>query len=418
MQPVRFIHAADLHLDTTFSGISREAPPELVHVLRQATFTALDRLVALCERTHPDFLALSGDLCNEEDGSLRARLALRDACARLGAQGIPVCIIHGNHDPFSSELRALPWPAGTIVFGPEMSSLPLYREGEDQPFVVIHGVSHATTRESRNLAALFQRSPALCPQVGLLHATLGGAEGAVYAPFSLEDLSAAGMDYWALGHIHDRRVVCRQPLAVYPGCTQGLHINETGFKGCLSVTIASDDQGGWQAQTQFHPLGPVRWETLDILLTEEEEDLDSLEARLRQTLDAAAGDEQQLIARLRLTGRTPLNEQLRAEETGATLLRRIRDYDPQLWVKDIEIQTHPVLDRSVILEQKDLLGEIFRISDDLQQHGLDSLRADVLAPLYEHARARKILDQLDDATLVRLLDDAENLCALLLQEKN
>lgn len=97
MQPIRFIHAADLHLDAAFSGISREAPSDLALRLQRSTFTALTRLVELCERERPDFLLLAGDVYNAEDQSLRAQLAVHDACARLSRLGIPVFIVHGNH---------------------------------------------------------------------------------------------------------------------------------------------------------------------------------------------------------------------------------------------------------------------------------------------------------------------------------
>ncbi|MEG2005125.1 MAG: metallophosphoesterase, partial [Bilophila sp.] len=95
MQPIRFIHAADLHLDTAFSGLSREAPAELTQRLKNATFVALERLLDLCLRERPDFLVLSGDIYNQEDRSLPAQLAVHDGCIRLRAAGIPVFIAHG-----------------------------------------------------------------------------------------------------------------------------------------------------------------------------------------------------------------------------------------------------------------------------------------------------------------------------------
>ena len=107
MQAIRFVHAADLHLDAAFAGITREAPAELVRTLRESTFVALDRLAALCERERPDFLVIAGDAYNLEDRSLRAQLALRDACARLARIGVPVFIAHGNHDPLSSRLHGV-----------------------------------------------------------------------------------------------------------------------------------------------------------------------------------------------------------------------------------------------------------------------------------------------------------------------
>ena len=85
MHPIRFIHAADLHLDAAFSGLSRDIPAEFAERLRTATFTAFRRLLDLCERESPDFLLLAGDVYNQEDASVSAQLA---PARRVPASGI------------------------------------------------------------------------------------------------------------------------------------------------------------------------------------------------------------------------------------------------------------------------------------------------------------------------------------------
>ena len=85
MPPIRFIHAADLHLDAAFSGLSRDIPADFAERLRTATFTAFRRLLDLCERESPDFLLLAGDVYNQEDASVSAQLAL---ARRVPASGI------------------------------------------------------------------------------------------------------------------------------------------------------------------------------------------------------------------------------------------------------------------------------------------------------------------------------------------
>jgi exonuclease SbcD len=84
MNSLRYIHAADLHLDTPFLGLSRtDAGEALQAQLRDATFTALQRLFDLCERLRPDFLILAGDIYNQEEHSVKAQLALLPAPAGL-----------------------------------------------------------------------------------------------------------------------------------------------------------------------------------------------------------------------------------------------------------------------------------------------------------------------------------------------
>ena len=423
LPPIRFIHAADLHLDAAFSGLSRDIPADFAERLRTATFTAFRRLLDLCERESPDFLLLAGDVYNQEDASVSAQLALRDGFRRLESLSIPVFLVHGNHDPLASRLRSVRWPGNVTVFGELPDAVPVFRKGEGTPLAIIHGASHASGRETRNLAALFRRTEACGLHVGLLHATPGDADGvARYAPFSQEDLKASGMDYWALGHIHDRREVCREPLAAYPGCTQGLHINEPGEKGCLLVTAEARPDGGYAVRTSFRPLGPAVWKTLDMDLGGAAS-LDELENRLRTGLDRAAAEVwsgcEMLLVRLRLQGRTELDGLLRKGTTCAELADRLREGGngvPRIWIKDIDVATRPCVERGALLEREDLLGEVFRLSEAARTaSGLQALREGPLAPLFAHARAGKALEPLTDEELARLLDDAESLCLDLLE---
>lgn len=453
MDPIRFIHAADLHLDTPFSGISRGAPAELVSLLQEATFVALRRLVDLCQQERPAFLLLSGDVYNQEDKSLRAQLALHDGCVRLREEGVQVFIVNGNHDPLSSRLQTVRWPENVTLFGEEAGAVPVYsREG--LPIAVIHGISHTSNKETRNLAVKLRRSDGIgaegkeadCLHVGLLHATPGDVEsGARYAPFSLGDLSDSGMDYWALGHIHERRELCRKPLCMYSGCTQGLHINETGEKGCLLVSALPAVEGGYVCSVAFRPLGPVIWRNLSLTLedpvggsafSDEMGDeglpasltLDDLESQLRLALETEAAKVwtgcRALIVRIHLSGRTALNNLLRRESACSELVERLRDAlgnsgteRPFVWIKDIVVDTRPPLDRATLTAREDLLGEILRLGDECRvgAENLATLRETALCALYTHPRARKIVEQPDDVEFVRWLDDAESLCLDLLE---
>ena len=238
MDAIRYIHAADLHLDTPFQGLSREVAQEgaLARLLQEATFTALDRLFGFCEAEKPDFLVLAGDIYNQENYSVKAQLRLRDGCRRLQQAGIRVFLAHGNHDPLDSRLHTVEWPDNVTVFGPEVERHLIERDG--QPLAVVHGISHARQREARNLARFFARDTRYdCFQLGVLHCTVDDAHKPDrYAPCSLDDLKAAGFDAWALGHVHEMCRLSQRPFVAYPGNAQGLHINECGPRGCLLVT--------------------------------------------------------------------------------------------------------------------------------------------------------------------------------------
>ncbi|MET0794600.1 MAG: metallophosphoesterase, partial [Polyangiaceae bacterium] len=58
---MKFVHAADLHLDSPLAGLSKyEGAP--VEQIRGATRRALENLVKLCIAEHAELLVIAGDL--------------------------------------------------------------------------------------------------------------------------------------------------------------------------------------------------------------------------------------------------------------------------------------------------------------------------------------------------------------------
>lgn len=424
MTSLRYLHAADLHLDTPFLGLARDHGGDALHKhLRDATFTALHRLFDHCEALRPDFLILAGDIYNQEEHSVKAQLALRDGCLRLRALGIPVFWAHGNHDPLDSRLRTVDWPDNVTIFGPEPESHVLRREGE--PLAVIHGISHARVREARNLARLFRRRPDVTAfQLGVLHCSVDGSGGQDrYAPCGLDDLRAAGLDAWALGHVHEGRVLERHPFIAYPGNTQGLHIHEEGPRGCLLVEVRGQGTDH-VCRERFLPLGPVQWRCLEVDL-EAVEQLDSVEERLLEALataaDAALAADSAcaaLIARLQLRGHTPLDSLLRRAGTCRDLCERLHQAALPLpvHIKDLRLATAPPVDMAACLRRQDLLGEALRLADHLDRHpeALADFADEELAALFRRTPSG-MLDMPQGDELRALLDEARALCLDLLE---
>src|SRR3989454_1319499 len=76
MESLRFVHAADLHLDSPFRGIG-QARPALKNRLQAATLGALERVVDHTINAKADFLVIAGDIYDSKDRSLRALVAFR-----------------------------------------------------------------------------------------------------------------------------------------------------------------------------------------------------------------------------------------------------------------------------------------------------------------------------------------------------
>lgn len=462
MPTFTFIHAADLHLGAPFRWLDSTAPESFGqgstasgrgNLLAEAGFQTLDRLETACLETGADFLILAGDIYDDKDGVLRARFALRDMFLRLRDAGVRVFIAHGNHDPFRAGPQPVAWPDNVTVFGPEVSCACVTRGGV--PLALVHGISHAKARETENLALRFKRYapgvngldgepdmggpfdalpgnlPAGIFQIAVLHCAVGGAgdEHAPYAPCALADLTGAGFDYWALGHVHQGKTLCEDPFVVYPGSALGLHVNETGPRGCCVVRVGEEGASTKRLTLERLALAPVVWEKLRVPVDEETETLDVLEERIGNVLDDAAKNAgAALLCRVILEGSTELDAVLRRPGSAETLLERARaetgaagdgEENARVWVKDIIVATSPVRDVAALAGRDDLVGEVARMADAM---GDDGTRAHevvekAIAPLAGNAKLKKALSgdpgEVEEGP-AHLVEEASSLlCSLL-----
>ncbi|MEK1932585.1 MAG: DNA repair exonuclease, partial [Pararhizobium sp.] len=113
--PFRFVHTADLHLDSPLRSLALKNP-ELAELVRGATRTALARIVDLCLAENVDALLIAGDLYDGSQTSMNTALYLASELRRLEVAGIRVFLIRGNHDSQSTVTRELTFPANVHVF--------------------------------------------------------------------------------------------------------------------------------------------------------------------------------------------------------------------------------------------------------------------------------------------------------------
>lgn len=356
------LHAADLHLDTQPSGL-RSYPELVAHVLRDASLQAFDALVDAAIERRVVACLFAGDIYDGAERGLRAQLRLRDGLERLDAAGIRSYLVHGNHDPVDEGWSAIrSWPERVVVFDPgEPQAHLLPTDGGD---VTVHGVSYATRATVDNLAARFRRSGEAPVQIGVLHTNVGDQPGhAPYAPCSLDDLRAVGLDYWALGHVHTRRTLCGpHPWVVYPGNLQGRSPRraEMGPKGAVVVDIAG---GAIPTEPSFLPLDVVRFDTVQVD-AREMEDLGELAVVLA---DAAAARRHEhggrsLVLRGELIGRAPLRTDLRRPGVLEELRGELQqvDHEPFVWWDRIVDRTLPTADLEAASTGDDLVAHVLR----------------------------------------------------------
>jgi DNA repair protein SbcD/Mre11 len=261
---MRFLHAADIHLDSPLLGLERYAGAP-VEEIRIATRRAFERLVDLALDQSVDFVLIAGDLYDGDWRDHNTGLFFVHQISKLREAEIPVFVIAGNHDAANKMTRSLRLPPNPVGGPPLLAHrAPETRVLEDLG-VAIHGQSFAQQSESDNLARQYPPAHAGLFNIGLLHTSLeGDRRHATYAPCSLDDLRGKEYQYWALGHIHQRRIVSQEPVIAYPGNLQGRHIRETGEKGCLVVDVDRRHE----VQTTFEPLDVFRWEWLEVACQE------------------------------------------------------------------------------------------------------------------------------------------------------
>ena len=298
----KFVHAADLHLDSPMRGLERyDGAP--VEALRQATRQALTNLVNLCRDERVQFLLIAGDIYDGDWRDYNTGLFFAAQMSRLREANIPVYIVRGNHDAISQISRTLKLPENVHVFASRPETMRLEALG-----VAVHGQSFHDRVVDRDLSGDYPEPMPGCFNIGLLHTSADGREGhEVYAPCSVTALRAKGYHYWALGHVHQQEIVCRDPWIVFPGNIQGRHARETGAKGCVLVQVNDH----FASEVNWHWLDTARWAREEIDLTGADS-LSAVYAIVERALQQAAGaaDSRLLALRLILRGRCPIHTPL------------------------------------------------------------------------------------------------------------
>ena len=366
---MRFIHAADIHLDTSFSSRSDTVRSRL----RDASRVAFERMVDLALLEQVDAVLLAGDLFDDDRLSFQTERFLLEQLYRLQLVEIPVVYATGNHDPGlsrgSGRVRGagrsadLAWPDNVTVAGSSQPVRLTIENNAGEPVGIVTAAGHETAAETADLSKDFPTSEGRLPEVAVLHTQVmgspGASEHALYAPSDLEVLKNAGFDYWALGHVHKRSCLCEQPGIHYPGNTQGRTHGERGPKGCLLVTLSA----GSQAEVVFKELAPIRWEDLEVHNPTDAATLDGLvrtvAAQWNEVADGVGVNG--WIARISISGATPLWREL-GREDDREYLRDELAYRLGLLHVTLRIRgVHPEIEVGEHAAREDALGQTLRL---------------------------------------------------------
>ncbi len=332
--PFRFVHTADLHLDSPLRSLALKNP-ELAGLVRGATRKALEAIVDLCIAEQADALLVAGDLYDGSQTSMNTALFLASELRRLEQAGIRAFLIRGNHDSQSTIKKELTLPGNVHLFSGRVKPILAKTLDNGRP-VYIHGVGFDNPHAPDSLLSSFQAPIADAVNIGMLHTSLAGAPGHdPYAPCSVAELARHGFDYWALGHVHQRQVHHERPLIVMPGMPQGRDINEAGAK---TVTLVTVDDDGRPAAVE-RAIGHAVFDRLQVDLNDLQDwsqMIDEAGRAIAAARQATAAE--QLILRLHLTGTTSLAWKLRRDpEFLSAEMANLAAGHAGCWIEKVEV---------------------------------------------------------------------------------
>jgi len=357
----KFIHAADIHLDSPLAGLERyEGAP--VDQVRAATRRALTNLVNVAIAERVAFVLIAGDLYDGDWRDYSTGLFFVREMSRLREADILVLIIAGNHDAQSQITKALRLPENVRLLSEEGPETVI----DERRGVVIHGQSFARRVVTDDLSVRYPVPLQDLFNIGLLHTSADGREGhEPYAPCRPDALVAKGYQYWALGHVHKREILHEDPWVLFCGNLQGRSVRETDAKGCTLVAV----EGGQVQGVEHRDIDVVRWALCDVDASGAEDGdalLDRLSAALAERISHADG--RVLGVRVRIVGPCKAHRELvtNPERWRNEIRARATDLSAgNAWVEKIEFDTSPDQGVEDLSAREDAVGGLLRAIEDL-----------------------------------------------------
>jgi exonuclease SbcD len=347
---------------------------------------------------------LAGDLFDGEDRSLRAQSRLRTEMLKLAEKNIPVFVIHGNHDHLNGSWVQLDLPGNVHSFSERVESKVF--KAKDGSTAHLYGFSYPVRHVYEKIINEYKKVPGADFHIGILHGNESSShEHDNYAPFTIKDLNDKGFDYWALGHIHKRKILSENPPVVYPGNIQGRNKKETGVKGFYHVELT---EAG--ASLEFLESSDIIWE---------EALIDAAEARsfyeIFQLCQEAINQKRREKTAVLLTiviQNVQLGDTRERRSLDSDLMELLMDGEIEaeafVWPVKIRISDSRLIDKEMLKNEGEFYNELFRTVTEYKSV------TEPLTSLYEHHLGRKYINQLSEEEKLELLNSAEKLLLQLL----
>ena len=318
----RFIHTADLHLDSALSSINNNTKAKARRVELTDCFK---RMVDFAVDNDVCGIIVAGDLFDVKNASPSAKKQVIDIIS--SANGIIFYMLCGNHDSKAFDddfVSALPKNAIMLKDGVK------YRLGN----VVVAGFEGDVVDASQ---VCFDENSF---NIAVMHGQVvsGNGEG-----INLKQLADKNINYLALGHIHsfEQGKLDRRGKWAYCGCPEGRGFDETGEKGF----VLFDTQG----KVEFVPFCKRQLHEIKVDITGLDSYITQLEKIKKQLADYSTDDAFKIV----LVGQI---------DAGVHLdLQSITNRLDHLFYAKVVDKTVAKIDEKKLGCEKSLRGEFFRV---------------------------------------------------------
>ncbi len=349
MHRIRFIHAADLHLEQAFSGLTH-IPPGMRDLLVDAPQQAAQKIFDAAIHQRVDLVILSGDVIDAEAAGPRAITFLLDEFEKLKQHNVAVYWATGDVD------REQCWP------GPIELPDNVYRFANKTVDIIEH------SRDGQIVATLVGLSGVSSSKIRAKDLPSGNSDGcrivAGHAETVPKQTAKSNIHYWAFGGRHQRDALDGQ--LHFAGTPQGRNPKESGPHGCNIVTIAGDGS----CDVEFGETDVVRWEVKQLKINDSatmDEIKEQLGTRMLMLTDEAS--EQARLINWKILGLQSLDTSLSLSSIGDKLSDWLRhefeEVSSKLWVVSVDVDA-PTETPASWQNEETLLGEFIGAVRQLQ----------------------------------------------------
>ncbi|MCQ2086381.1 MAG: DNA repair exonuclease [archaeon] len=382
----KFIHCADLHLGSSFIGLSNRHR-DLGKRLRESMFEALENVVAIAKEEDIDFVIFAGDIFDDTEETFLTRSRFIEAIRRIGKN---CYICYGNHDDSRKWEKGLPLPENAFVFSTTVTNYTFVKDGTSVAKIIGASFSRIPTEDL--LVNVVGEKDMF--NIGVFHCSLDSySQNDEYAPCKKNSLLNKGVDYWALGHVHKRSIVSKRPYIVYPGNTQGKKITEQGHKGCYVVTVT----GGSVSDIKFRKTGNFVFKDVALDITGKND----LEDVVRHTCSDL---NEKTVLRVDVGGRGNLDG-LRTDDVNE-VIEQIEKYTG-CFVVSLRFSSLPDIDLNSREKTGDFISEVIRCGRERLNEFSRDLLLNTICSTRLSQSIKKEFEAFSDEELRRMIADAQ-----------